>query len=59
MAPTEALPTMDDGKVAVNFSHLMSKISLKLTLDYQFNELPGTEQNPVASVDDRGYSLER
>lgn len=50
MAPTEALPTMDDGKVAVNFSHLMSKISLKLTLDYQFNELPGTEQNPVAAL---------
>lgn len=50
MAPTSALPTTDNGKVSVNFSHLMAKISLKLTMDYQFNELPGTEKNPVTAL---------
>lgn len=50
MVPTSALPTTDNGKVSVNFSHLMAKISLKLTMDYQFNELPGTEKNPVTAL---------
>lgn len=51
MTPFTARPTdHSDGGVAVEFSHLLAKIHITVTLDDEFNKEPGTAVNPVESV---------
>ena len=48
MAPTQFLPT--DGSIAVEFSHMKAKLKVKVTLDDEFNAVPGTTANPIESI---------
>lgn len=51
MTPFTARPTdHSDGGVDVEFSHLLAKIHITITLDDEFNKEPGTAVNPVESV---------
>nr|WP_320039467.1 fimbrillin family protein [uncultured Bacteroides sp.] len=52
MAPKEVDPSTDlvNGKLSVNLNHRFSKLNLTVKLGTEFNKVPGTTTNPIASV---------
>ncbi len=48
MAPKQFFPT--DGDIKVEFSHMKAKLKVKVTLDDEFNAVPGTATNPIEDI---------
>ncbi len=48
MAPKQFFPT--DGDIKVEFSHMKAKLKVKVTLDDEFNAVPGTTTNPIEDI---------
>ncbi len=48
MAPKQFSPA--DGSIGVELAHTMAKLTVKVTLDDEFNAVPGTTANPIESI---------
>lgn len=54
MAPKQFNPA--DRDVTVEFAHMMAKLTVKVTLDDEFNAVPGTQTNPIERITVGSYT---